>query len=463
MKKLFVFSCLFFFLLVIGIDETDACSCKGRPQGVKGFQTCSAYWYADSVFIGMAEDVTIDRKIGLMKVMFSVEKQFRGEAKEKIEIFTCSDTACCGYPFKQGEKYFVYGRKGQDGKLHEGLCGPTVLLKDAEDDLEYVRELESGKLGTRIFGTVREDRQPTLKDKRSFDPLANIEITIESENNKLRTVTDEKGFYIFKEIPSGIYRVTANFPTGLREINYREDLINHYASVRKDSIRCDSENFIVTKQGSIRGKVVNFDGKKIDNPWSPGPPQPRVSLFPLDENYNILPYSPSLEEWAYRDKFEFFFNVVPAGKYLLAINPNNCPYPNNGMPAMFFPGVADQADSKIITLKEGEQLVLEDFRALPVLKERWFSGVVVYPDGTPAVNATVRLLDANMSNCSNLHSDVKTDESGHFKIKGFETYEYKLNAFSDKKRGQKQFYAQPFIVPKDGTTDNIRLVLDKSF
>lgn len=473
MKKLFGLIALSLAILFIGTQTAEACTCSGRPQGVKGFQTCSSYWYSEAVFIGSAQKVSIENN--RMIVEFSVEKPLRGASEKTVEIFTSPSSASCGYPFKEGERYFVYARRGSDGKLTVALCSPTVLLKDAEDDLEYVQELELGKSGTRIFGTVSEDKQKNYNDKRSFEPLAGIEITIkgrtparfsggksiaQGKEHTFKTTTDDKGFYIFREIPEGVYKVVAKFSNGLREIVTREDLIEHYAAVRSDGIRCDSENFVATRQGSIRGKVTNFDGKGIENSWNPESPQPYVSLLPLDENNKVLSNRAFLDRWAYRDKFEFFFNIVPAGNYLLAINSNNCPYPNNGMPTMFFPGVANQSEAKIITVKEGENLILEDFRALPNLKERWFSGAVLYADKTLASNVTVRLSDGNMNKCGNLQADVKTDESGRFKIKGFESYEYKINAFTERKNGQKQFYTKPFEAPKEGASDNIRLVLE---
>lgn len=456
MKKLFGLIALSLAILFIGTQTAEACSCRGRPQGVKGFQTCEYYWYSEIVFIGLAEKVSIES--GQMKVSFSVEKSIRGNVEKTIVIFTREDTGVCGYPFKEGERYFVYARKGSDEKLDVSLCSPTVLLKDAGDDLEYVKEIESGKLGSRIFGTVYEDRQKNYSDKRTFEKLAGIEITIISntdKKNKFKTKTDENGFYIFKEIPPDGYRVTAKFPEGLREIVTREDLINHYAGVNKDGVRCDSEDFVTTRQGSIRGKVVGGDGQIS--------PQQKLSLLPLDENGNALPYRAPEEKWADKVSKEFFYNVVAPGKYLLSINPNNCPYPTNGFPTMFFPGVADKSDSKIITINEGENLRLGDFRILPMLKEKWFSGVVLYQDKTPAAGVTARLLDGNMSKCNNFHLEVKTDEVGRFRVKGFETYEYKIDAFTDRKQGQKQLYAKPFIIPQFEKVEDIRLILDVSF
>ncbi len=451
---------LYFLFLLIGTNSVEACNCAGRPQGAKGIQTCGYYWGSENVFIGLAEKVEIDREIGSMKVTFAVEKSIRGINEKIVEIFTSDNEGSCGYPFKQGERYFVYGRKGSDGKYHESLCGWTTLLKDAEEDLEYVKDIEEGKLGTRIWGSVYEDKQATLKDKRTFEPLANIEITIKSKKNKYKTLTDEKGKYLFKDVPKDSYQVFAKLPKGYRELFVRADLTEHFAG------GCDGDNFRVTKQGSIRGRVVNFPSKEIQNPWDrDSVQQPKVSLIPLNENNEIIPNRSYEEKWAYRDKFEYFFDIVPAGNYLLAINPNNCPYPNNGVPTMLFPGVANQSEAKIITVKESENLILDDFKSLPLLKERWFSGVVLNADKTPAVNAIVRLTDAyyGSGKCSNFNSEIKTDEFGKFRLKGFETYEYKIEAYGEKQNNQKQMYANRQIIQKDNKVDDIQLVLDQSF
>lgn len=455
MKHFSILIFLFILFLSVGIKEVAACSCKGRPQGVKGVQTCGYYWGIENIFIGLAEKVEIDNKIGSMKVTFSVEKSIRGTNEKTVEIFTSSDTGTCGYPFKQGERYFVYGRKNTDGKFHESLCGPTTLLKDAEDDLEYVKDIEAGKPGTRIFGSVYDDKQTTLKDKRTFEPLPEIEITIKSKQNEYKTLTDEKGNYLFRDVPKDQYQVFAKLPKGYRELFVRADLTEHFAG------GCSGSNFRVTRQGSIRGKFATFPSKEIQNPWN-SEPQPKVALIPLDENNKPIANSYFEEKWAYRDKFEYFFDIVPAGNYLLAINPRNCPYPNNGVPTMFYPGVANQSEAKAITVKEGEQLILKDFRSLPMLKERWFSGVVLNVDKTPAPNAVVRLLDGNMNTCNNFHLEVKTDEFGRFRLRGFENYEYNIYANTERKQGQKQIYANPFVISKDGVTDNIQLILDKS-
>lgn len=450
------------------VQTAEACRCAGRPQGKQAVQTCGYYWSADSIAVGLAERVTIDRQIGQMKVTFVVEKPIRGVTEFTIEVFTSASSASCGYPFEQGKRYFLYLRKGQDGKYHEHLCGPTTLLENAEDDIEYANEIEAGRSGTRIFGTISEDRQVNVNAKRSFDPLGNIEVTIKSKKKSITTRTDAKGFYIFKDVAPDDYEVKAKFAAGLREMSYQNVYeysgyrkFDHRVSIRMSPGRCAGENLYVTRQGSIRGKVVGFPVDAIRNPWTPDKAQPRITLFPLDENNQIFPYRAAEEKWAYRDKFEYFFDPVPPGNYLLAMNPNNCPYPNNGIPTVFFPGVSARSDARIVTIKEGEHLVLDDFRSLQPLLQRWFSGTVLFDDKTPAPNATITLLDGDQSRCSNMNLDVKADEHGKFKLQGFETYNYRIRAYTDRfyQKERRDRYSDMIPLGATGDVGNIVLIL----
>jgi hypothetical protein len=127
---------------------------------------------------------------------------------------------------------------------------------------------------------------------------------------------------------------------------------------------------------------------------------------------------------------------------------------------MFFPGVVAEPEAKIITVKNYEQLKVEDFRLLPPLKVRWFSGVVLSADKTPFAGAIVSLVDAERNNCSNFHSEIKTDESGRFRLQGYESYRYQIRAYTDRKTG---LYSKPLQIPPDGAAEEIQLILDSTY
>ncbi len=124
-RKTVILMFLSLFLITLSAVEADACSCAG-PRYIKNFQPCGIYWSYDVIFIGLAEKVSIERvgtdeKTGYSKkvVQFSVDKAIRGVEGKTVEVETGLDGAICGYPFRQGEREFVYLQRGNDGKLVE--------------------------------------------------------------------------------------------------------------------------------------------------------------------------------------------------------------------------------------------------------------------------------------------------------------------------------------------------------
>ncbi len=252
MKRLF-FSIISIFglFLVFSVDSVNACSCI---PGAKGSNTCTYYWRSPSVFIGKVERININQGNRLKKVTFSVEEQYRGKFKNKIDIYTAASGGACGYPFKLGERYFVYGRKAEDGKLKERLCGPTVLLKNASDDLNYANEAASGKFKASLFGKVYKTNK--VDKKRPTEVMSDVEVTFRSESGvKYKTKTDKQGFYKFSKLPDGIYYGSIKPPNGYIE----ETKSNHLVVIKGDYVEtqtCHGKNFALVAK-SQESKIVN--------------------------------------------------------------------------------------------------------------------------------------------------------------------------------------------------------------
>ncbi len=461
------------FLIFAFTVKTDACSCAG-PRNSKNFQPCGIFWNADVIFIGTAEKVSIEQ-IGTDKrnfnsrmiVRFSVEKPIRGVDEKIIEIETSPSTASCGYPFKEGERYFTYLRRGENGKLTESLCGPTVLLKKAADDLKYLNAVENGDKGGKIYGNVFQTVRKSFIDKGEYLPVEGTKITLSSvkvidatgrkpqkyKKLEFQTESDERGFYIFQNVPAGLYKVRAEFQNGLRELFTSGDESGHYVSIDEDKRRCNGYSFNSTTQGSLEGSVLTSDGKT--------PPQQYISLIPLDENGEPFSYSPSFATWINKDSGKFFFNVVPPGKNLLAVNPQNCPKQENSeFGKTFFPSVGDKTQSEIISISEKERKIVPKFRLMPTLEERLFSGTVLAADGKPVNGAKVFMLASNECQGFSELAGTKTDEFGRFQLKGFETYKYKIRAYIEK---PKRLYSDMTEIPSNGNLENIELIVSKEY
>jgi len=446
----------------------------------------SPYWRASLVFTGVvnkfvADNPPVSSNLYYVTdtytpvfnvVKFSVEKTYRGNVKDEIEIIS-------SFNFKEGERYFVYASPGNDGKIFQldnGLCGrQPILLRDAKDDIEYAEEVESGKIGTRIFGSVTEDRWRLWELRRNV-PLANVEVTIKSKKYSFTTKTDEQGKFVFKNIPPAVYTIVAETPKGMHQrpfpmpntVSLGERIASNgltfvrlgsNAKPKYEFRHWDYHNFLFTSLSSIEGKVVGIDGKT--------PSLQFISLLPFDKD-GRLRFDDRMQGLRKDSSTgRFVFENIPAGKYRIAINPLNCHAvidPEFGR--TFFPGVSEESEAGTITVGENESIKLSDFRLLLPLKERKFSGVVLAADRKPLANATVFMFNKNVSNpgeCFSISLETKTDESGHFLLKGYEGYEYKIRAYTQPTgQSSSRLFSRMLELPRTGTIEDINLVVDSS-
>jgi hypothetical protein len=117
-----------------------ACTCLPYENPAKELEQSAA------VFSGKVLDVRRSPKgAGLftrVEAVFEVERAWKGVGERTISVFTSSQSSACGYGFKKGEAYLVYGSKDGEGRLITSICSRTRRLKDAGDD---VKELGEGR------------------------------------------------------------------------------------------------------------------------------------------------------------------------------------------------------------------------------------------------------------------------------------------------------------------------------
>lgn len=469
-------------LLLIACLDVNGCSCTGpRTFGGKNFQPCGIYWGYPVVFIGQVEKVsyekaTIDNKeyYSRMIAHFSVSKAIRGVETDTVDIETNPNSAACGYPFKEGESYFVYVRRDEkSGKLVEHLCGATVQLTGAEQDIKYLNAIETGEQGSRIYGNATRLIQDSYRSTRRAVGLSEIPIRLRTvklheRKNKLKYLdkyyksnTDADGFYIFYGIPDGEYVVEAEIPESFRRLG--EDRLYgppHYIKITNEKSRCGQSNFSVTTLGTIRGRVTNFDGSL--------PPQQYIWLLPVDENGRVVLDSNYSPAWIFAKDGAYSFDFVAPGNYMLAVNPKMCPNkhyaPQHGR--TFYPGVYEASAAKTFTLKESEEKHIDTFSLLPALKERLLSGIVLSADGKPVRGATVFLSDGKGSKCTVLSSldETKTDEEGRFQLKSYYGFEYKLGAYIETNQSRsKRLYSDLISISSASKVDDIIFTLKHEY
>ncbi len=83
------------------------------------------------------------------------------------------------------------------------------------------------------------------------------------------------------------------------------------------------------------------------------------------------------------------FDHIGAGDYLLVFNRTDRKDPNSPYARTFYPGVTDQADAKVIHLKDGEQLLKANVKLGDPFPTRRVKEALKWEDGRPAGDVTV--------------------------------------------------------------------------
>jgi hypothetical protein len=144
-KTLLISLLLFVLSVVLTPKTTKACTCSSQllndREDVARQFAGAAVVFEGEVISGGSEIVAASRdKMGLSVTVFRVIRFYKGERAESSQIFDAmAGTSCAlGQP-APGEKYFVYGFQGKDGKIYYQACSRTGPLESAGPDLRYAR------------------------------------------------------------------------------------------------------------------------------------------------------------------------------------------------------------------------------------------------------------------------------------------------------------------------------------
>jgi len=383
---------------------------------------------------------------------FKVEENFRGLQGETVEAVSGQRSACI-YEYQRGERYFVYARRSSDGKLRASIFSRTRPLASAAEDLAYAHDMAGGEKGARIVGLVQRLSVQNAVTYRRLTPLADVRVTIEGVNGqRWEAMTDERGQFEVRGALPGAYVVRARLAENIRVSKFEQEIYIH----RVDHNRFAGVLFTATSLASIVGRALDNDGKPIRALM--------IDLISVTRSGEAVNSSPPVNMVVTDEEGRYEFGNVAPGSYLVAVNPAN--HIGRGSPAYarsYYPGTSSAKQARVITVKENQTLLNEDFLVPPPLKERTFAGTVVMPDGTPVSGAQVTLVDANAKS-SVSSTSVQTNESGHFVIKGYETYFYWLDAVLNpndnrSREPDKIMFAPAIKLPSKGDAPETRLVI----
>jgi hypothetical protein len=144
------------------LRTAEACSSMPNPP-------CSAAWKAEAVFIATAVE-NVEEHLGghlfWTVQRFLVTRALRGTARASVtmvpmsrpgeeQIAAWAGANSCGYQFRLGEEYLVYGTRAADGRWTTTLCSGTKPLADAQADLEYFAGPSATDPTGRVYGSIQ--------------------------------------------------------------------------------------------------------------------------------------------------------------------------------------------------------------------------------------------------------------------------------------------------------------------
>ena len=152
---------------------------------------------------------------GTKPVTFQIKEIFRGTPPPNQQVWTGYGSGDCGYDFQIGETYLVYAREDpQNGRMITSICTRTTPAAEAAEDLAYIRNVQSGKAVTKVFGYVFSNSQELggLLRYRGppASPIAGATVELESTGGVLATSTDAQGAFTFQDVPENDYEITAS-------------------------------------------------------------------------------------------------------------------------------------------------------------------------------------------------------------------------------------------------------------
>ena len=312
---------------------------------------CMEFSRADAVFIGVANRVVREPNTTALDfgpyarstVFFTVEEAFKGVGGTALVL----ELDHCGHFFKENERYLVYAQRNPNTKQLDVRMGNTRTrpVADAREDLDYIRGLSSAEPGSRVFGKITQHTYNIKVNEIDIEPLKNIRVTLDGNNERKEVVTDSEGNYEFKRLPAGTYRVRADLPAYLGGYAPEEEF-------KLTGRECGQMDFRAWRKAHISGRVLDVNGKPLGSV--------PITLVPADATpEQILYENKDKVVWPFaltNREGHFDFSRLAPGRYLLIMN--RAEYEKargkqwSALPRLFYPGVNDLAAATVIVVSD---------------------------------------------------------------------------------------------------------------
>jgi hypothetical protein len=138
--------------------------------------------------------------------------------------------------------------------------------------------------------------------------------------------------------------------------------------------------------------------------------------------------APMVSAWS-DEAGNFTGDGILPGEYVAGVNIRRPASPLMPYPATYFPGVHDPDAALIIRITPGTDINLGDLQLPPPLEEASITGRALLPDGSPAREAFVRLLDGKVL-VEYAGSESFVGDDGSFEVHGYLGEPYIVHVFA---------------------------------
>jgi hypothetical protein len=379
----------FFLLVLFGCPSVFACTCSKQPPG-----TCPGLQPDDVVFIGTVTQIEVlapdanatdttnsaasQGATPITRYRFHIDERFAGAGNPDIDIFSGGDDGDCGYNFRMGDQYIVFTQQETEGRLFATECNGTRPASEGRALIPQLRAMKAHQRVASVFGVLRRSDPPLLEPSDDpEDPLPNIQLKLRSKDDRFASSTGPDGVYTFYDLHAGEYQYTADLPA--RFEFSQKTLKGGLPPFRIPTGACYEYNVNALPTGKIHGSVLGADGRPLK--------LASVELYRADRYEDSKPGLWGFQGGASSKGFEF--DHIGAGEYILVFNRMNRMDPNSPYPRSFYPGVSEQAETKVIKMKDGQQLLNANIKLRQGYPTRRVKVELKWEDGRPPGEVTV--------------------------------------------------------------------------
>lgn len=361
------------------LSLVEACGCAYRPPD-------RLYSEADAVFLGRLIAATQLKPepgflIGGTDYQFEIEKAYRGLAGRRT-VHVQTGATSCGATFDLEERYLVFAAGDEDRGYGTGTCFGSRKFAVESPMYRFLERVDAKDYRSFITGRI----QPPYLDDGLKQRLGLLEVVLEGQGITRSVIVAAGEDFLFDDLVPGDYRLRLTLPA-----DYDSQPIERSTRLRVP-MGFDSVSFPIPPRpgGGIILSIQDALGETCP-----------ITAFVEGEGDSIArpTHTDSSGTWK-------AFHLPP-NNYRFVMSYQNAER------AEFPP-----PDSPPIPVVAGRDKNLGTWR-LPVAFERKVvQGRVLMPDGTPAVNAAVKL----NGGCS--HIETRTDAHGRFVLRACHPFRY---------------------------------------